>query len=92
VIVTDEFLRNVESLIDALERMTHDKFIFQAFAVPHMGNDWKEKYERARVDPTFLGEWEVRMDETRRIHREAREELARIRRGDSPPPQSFPIN
>jgi hypothetical protein len=90
--VNDEFLDNVVNLLNAVVRITHDKLIFETFALPYMGDDWKEKYDQALVSPSFLGEREIQMAELREMRKGALEALDNIRRGESVSLPSFPIN
>lgn len=87
--VNEEFLTNVVRMLDSLIAMARDKLVWQNLAIPFLGEDWKEKFERARADPYFLGEWELQVAEFGKMRNAMVATLDQLRRGDPvhPPPE-----
>lgn len=80
--VNADFLRNHVRILDSLIGMTRDKLVFQQLAIPYLGEDWKERFERARSDPKFLGECEIHLAEIQEMRKRAVEMLDQLLRGD----------
>ncbi|MGB0063072.1 MAG: hypothetical protein WBP85_01390 [Terracidiphilus sp.] len=90
--VNEAFLQNMVNTLDSLIVMTRDKLVWQNLAIPLMGEEWKEKFEAARSDPAFLGEWELTVAETRKMRDKAVSMLDQLRKGDPIQPQVDQIN
>jgi hypothetical protein len=90
--VDTEFLRNYVRILDSLLGMTRDKLVFQQLAIPFLGDGWKEKFEKARSDPRFLGEYEMHLAEIQEMRKVAVGMLDQLLKGDPAHPPNVPIN
>ena len=90
--VDKAFLQNFVDVLDSLITMTRDKLTFQKLLIPLLGDDWKQKFEDARSDPRFLGEWELQLADIQKKRDWAVAALDRLQKGDSILPPIERIN
>ena len=82
--VDKTFLQNMVNTLDSLIVMTRDKLVWQGLATPLLGEGWQQKFEDARADPHFLGEWELRVAEIQKMRDALVAALDQLQKGESP--------
>jgi hypothetical protein len=90
--VDKQFLQNMVYMLDSLIEMTRDKLVWQGLAVPFLGESWKEKFNAARADPHFLGEWELCVAEIQKMRDGLVKVLDQLQKGDPIQPPTDRIN
>lgn len=80
--VDKQFLQNYVNMLDTLIVMARDKLVWQGLAVPLLGEGWQQKFEQARSDNRFLGEWELHLAEIQKARDLAVEALDRLQKGE----------
>jgi hypothetical protein len=80
--VNREFLQNYVKMLDSLLVMTRDKLVWQNLAIPLLGQGWQQKFEQARSDNRFLGEWELYLAEVQTMRAVAVAMLDQLQRGE----------
>jgi hypothetical protein len=81
--VDEVFLQNFVNMLDSLLTMTRDKLVWQNLAIPLLGEGWQQKFEQARSDPRFLGEWELQQAEIRKMRDAMVKVLDQLQKGES---------
>lgn len=76
------FLQNLVNMLDALVTMTRDKLVWQNLAIPLLGEGWQKRFEQARSDHRFLGEYELCLTEIQEMRKAAVMMLDQIQKGD----------
>ena len=79
--IDDDTLRHFTTILNLLVEMTRDKLVFQALAIPFLGDKWQEIFQNARLDRNFLGQWELNMAEIEKMRKDGMEMLDQLRKG-----------